>query len=294
MANDGERKGIILAGGSGSRLWPITLGVSKQLLPIYDKPMIFYPLSVLMLSGIREIAIITTPGDHEQFKKLLGDGGQWGLSFTYLIQRAPEGLAQSFVLAEHFLDGSPSALVLGDNIHFGHGLTGLLKSANERTDTSTVFAYRVADPERYGVVGYGEQGVVNSIVEKPENPASNYAVTGLYFVDSTASERAKSLKPSHRGELEITSLLELYLEDRSLLVEKMGRGYAWFDTGTNGSLLEAGNYVRTLQKRQGIFVGSPDEVAYNNGWIGAEHISRTAKLYGKSEYGITLSNLLKE
>lgn len=288
------RKGIILAGGTGSRLWPITQGVSKQLLPIYDKPMIYYPLSVLMLAGIREIAIITTPEDQAQFQRLLGDGQQWGLSFTYIVQPSPDGLAQSFILAEDFLDGQPSALVLGDNIFFGHGLPDQLQAADKRTTGGTVFGYQVADPERYGVVGYYKNGAVESIVEKPAKPASNYAVTGLYFLDASAPERARSVQPSERGELEITSLLELYLHDGLLSVERMGRGYAWLDTGTHGSLLDAGNFVRTLQKRQGLQVGSPDEIAFDMGWITAQQLAQRAAMFEKSDYGKALKRLLAE
>lgn len=288
------RKGIILAGGTGSRLWPITQGVSKQLLPIYDKPMIYYPLSVLMLSGIRDIAIITTPEDQWQFVRLMGDGSQWGMNFTYIEQPSPDGLAQAFILAEDFLDGQSAALVLGDNIFFGHGLPDQLQSADKRDSGGTVFGYQVADPERYGVVGYDAQGAVVSITEKPTNPASNYAVTGLYFLDSSAPERAKSIKPSARGELEITSLLELYLHDGELAVERMGRGYAWLDTGTHGSLLDAGNFVRTLQKRQGLQVGSPDEIAFEQRWISAENLAERARLFDKNEYGKTLNRLLAD
>lgn len=288
------RKGIILAGGTGSRLWPITQGVSKQLLPIHDKPMIYYPLSVLMLAGIREIAIITTPEDQAQFQRLLGDGQQWGLSFTYIVQPSPDGLAQSFILAEDFLDGQPSALVLGDNIFFGHGLPDQLQAADKRTTGGTVFGYQVADPERYGVVGYAKNGAVESIVEKPAVPASNYAVTGLYFLDASAPERARSVQPSERGELEITSLLELYLHDGLLSVERMGRGYAWLDTGTHGSLLDAGNFVRTLQKRQGLQVGSPDEIAFDMGWITAQQLAQRAAMFEKSDYGKALKRLLAE
>lgn len=288
------RKGIILAGGTGSRLWPITQGVSKQLLPIHDKPMMYYPLSVLMLAGIREIAIITTPEDQAQFQRLLGDGQQWGLSFTYIVQPSPDGLAQSFILAEEFLDGQPSALVLGDNIFFGHGLPDQLQAADKRTTGGTVFGYQVADPERYGVVGYDKNGAVESIVEKPAVPASNYAVTGLYFLDASAPERARSVQPSERGELEITSLLELYLHDGLLSVERMGRGYAWLDTGTHGSLLDAGNFVRTLQKRQGLQVGSPDEIAFDMGWITAQQLAQRAAMFEKSDYGKALKRLLAE
>ena len=287
-----QRKGIILAGGTGSRLWPITQGVSKQLLPVHDKPMIYYPLSVLMLSDIREIAIITTPEDQAQFKRLLGDGSQWGLELTYLLQPSPDGLAQAFILAEQFLSGAPSAMVLGDNIFFGHGLPEQLAAADAKTEGATVFGYRVADPERYGVAGYDENGSVVSITEKPENPASNYAVTGLYYVDSSATDRARAIKPSDRGELEITSLLDSYLNDGLLNIERLGRGFAWLDTGTHESLLDAGNFVRTLQKRQGLQVGSPDEIAYEKSWISADELMQRADLFRKSEYGMSLSNLL--
>ena len=257
-----ERKGIILAGGSGTRLYPLTIAVSKQLLPIYDKPMVYYPLTVLMLTGIRDILIITTPEDQAQFQRLLGDGSQWGINLHYKIQPNPEGLAQAFILAEDFLAGAPSAMVLGDNIFFGHGLPEVLAAADAQTSGATVFGYHVSDPERYGVVDFDVDGTVRAIIEKPEVPPSNYAVTGLYFVDGTAPERAKSVKPSARGELEITALLEAYLRDGNLRVEKMGRGYAWLDTGTHASLLDASNFVRTLTERQGLQVGSPDEVAY--------------------------------
>ena len=240
-----QRKGIILAGGSGTRLYPLTMAVSKQLLPIYDKPMIYYPLTVLMLAGIREILIITTPQDQDQFQRLLGDGSQWGIHLEYKIQPSPDGLAQAFILAEDYLDGAPSAMVLGDNIFFGHGLPGVLAAADAQTNGATVFGYHVSDPERYGVVAFDEYGMVKSIIEKPEAPPSNYAVTGLYFVDGSAPERAKRVKPSSRGELEIASLLETYLADGTLRVKKMGRGYAWLDTGTHASLLDASNLVRT-------------------------------------------------
>ena len=262
-----QRKGLILAGGSGTRLFPITMGLSKQLLPIYDKPMIYYPLSVLMLTGIREIAIITTPTDQAQFQALLGDGGQWGLALTYIVQPSPDGLAQAYLLAEDYLDGAPSAMVLGDNIFFGHGLPEQLALADAQTTGGTIFGYRVADPERYGVVGFDDSGRVKSIVEKPETPASNYAVTGLYFLDNTAPERARTILPSARGELEITTLLETYLTDEALHVKQMGRGYAWLDTGTHASLLDAGNFVSTLTERQGQQVGSPDEIAFAHGLI---------------------------
>jgi len=274
-----ERKGIILAGGSGTRLYPLTIAVSKQLLPIYDKPMIFYPLTVLMLAGIRDILVITTPEDQEQFRRLLGDGGQWGINLHYKIQPSPEGLAQAFILAEDFLAGAPSAMVLGDNIFFGHGLSKLLAEAESQTSGATVFSYHVSDPERYGVVDFNLDGTVKAIIEKPEVPPSNYAVTGLYFVDETAPERAKSVKPSARGELEITALLEAYLRDGDLHVEKMGRGYAWLDTGTHASLLDASNFVRTLTERQGLQVGSPSEVAYQSKWITKEQIASASEKF---------------
>jgi len=246
-----DRKGIILAGGSGTRLYPITMGLSKQLLPIYDKPMVYYPLSVLMLAGIREIALITTPQDQAQFRAALGDGSQWGISLTYVTQPSPDGLAQAYTLAEDFLDGAPSAMVLGDNIFFGHGLPQLLAGADARRDGGTVFGYHVSDPERYGVVGFDADGRAREIIEKPVNPPSRYAVTGLYFLDRDAPRLAREVRPSPRGELEITSLLEIYLKANKLQVETMGRGYAWLDTGTHGSLLDAGNFVRTLQARGG-------------------------------------------
>ena len=287
-----KRKGIILAGGSGTRLYPITSGVSKQLLPIYDKPMIYYPLSVLMLTGIREIAVITTPDDQTQFQRLLGDGSQWGISLTYIIQPAPEGLAQAYIIAEEFLGDAPSAMVLGDNIFFGHGLTEELKSADEMTTGGAVFGYRVSDPQRYGVVGYDDTGNVTSIIEKPAKPASDYAVTGLYFLDGTAPAKARAVKPSARNELEITSLLEMYLDEGSLSVRKMGRGYAWLDTGTHASLLDAGNFVRTLQMRQGLQVGSPDEIAFDAGWIDRAALEKRAELFSKNEYGASLKRRL--
>ena len=279
-----KRKGIILAGGSGTRLYPITLGVSKQLLPIYDKPMIYYPMSVLMLSGIREIAVITTPEDQEQFQRLMGDGARWGLKLTWITQPSPDGLAQAYLLAEDFLDGAPSAMVLGDNIFFGHALPDILKRADEQTTGATVFGYRVADPERYGVLDF-EGSRVRGIIEKPSKPPSNYAVTGLYFLDGSAPERASKVTPSKRGELEITSLIESYLADDLLAVERMGRGYAWLDTGTHASLLDAGNFVRTLQERQGLQTGSPEEIAFENGWITRDDLLAVAKPLGKNAYG---------
>ena len=289
-----KRKGIILAGGSGTRLYPITISVSKQLLPIYDKPMIYYPLSVLMLGGIRNILIITTPQDADQFKRALGDGSQWGISLSYVTQPSPDGLAQAYLLAEDFLDGSPSAMVLGDNIFFGHGLPEILASADAQTIGGTVFGYRVSDPELYGVVDFDENGQTRQIIEKPAVPPSNYAVTGLYFLDNTASERAKTVKPSARGELEITTLLEMYLHDGLLNVRRMGRGYAWLDTGSHGSLLDAGNFVRTLETRQGLQTGSPDEIAYTQKWISAGDLQKRAKQFDKNEYGLYLENLANE
>ena len=288
-----ERKGIILAGGSGTRLHPITMGVSKQLLPIYDKPMVYYPLTVLMLAGIREIMVITTPHDQQQFQHTLGDGSQWGIALQYKVQPSPDGLAQAFILAEEFLAGAPSAMVLGDNIFFGHGLPDLLQEAGKTTSGATVFGYRVADPERYGVVDFSADGTVKAIIEKPPEPPSNYAVTGLYFVDGTAPERARLVCPSARGELEIASLLESYLADGALNVQKMGRGYAWLDTGTHASLLDAGNFVRTLTERQGQQVGSPDEVAFEMGWITREELLTRALRFGKNDYGHYLNWVAK-
>jgi len=286
-----KRKGIILAGGSGTRLYPLTIALSKQLFPIYDKPMIYYPLTVLMQAGIREILIITTLQDQDQFQRLLGDGSQWGIRLEYKVQPSPDGLAQAFILAEDFLDGAPSAMVLGDNIFFGHGLPQVLAAANAQETGATVFGYHVSDPERYGVVDFDYDGTVKSIIEKPTKPPSNYAVTGLYFVDETAPERAKRVTPSARGELEITSLLETYLHDGALRIEKMGRGYAWLDTGTHASLLEAGNFIRTLTERQGLQIGSPDEVAYQHQWITSDQILERAQTFEKNDYGKYLSNI---
>lgn len=286
-----DRKGIILAGGSGTRLYPLTMSVSKQLLPIYDKPMIYYPLSVLMLAGIKDILLITTPQDQPLFQKMLGDGSQWGINLNYEIQKNPDGLAQAFIIAEAFLDGAPSALILGDNIFFGNNLHDLLVKTSAQTIGATIFGYHVSDPERYGVVDFDENGHVKSIVEKPPVPASNYAVTGLYFVDETASERAKAVQPSARGELEITTLLENYRADHILHVERLRRGLAWLDTGTHTSLLEAGNFVRTMTERQGLQVGSPDEIAFRQGWIDANQLRTTADIFGKSQYGDYLKKL---
>jgi glucose-1-phosphate thymidylyltransferase len=289
-----KRKGIILAGGSGTRLWPITMGVSKQLLPIYDKPMIYYPLSVLMLGGIREIAIITTPDDQPQFQRLMGDGSQWGLELTWIVQPSPDGLAQAYLLARDFLDGAPSAMVLGDNIFFGHGLPQMLAAADASSTGGTVFGYHVADPERYGVVAFDAEGRVSQIIEKPAVPPSNFAVTGLYYLDGRAPDFAARIAPSARGEIEITDLLEFYRAEGSLRVERMGRGFAWLDTGTHGSLLDAGNFVRTLEARQGLQVGCPDEIAFQAGWIDRAALARRAEVFRKNDYGRYLSGLLHD
>jgi glucose-1-phosphate thymidylyltransferase len=286
-----KRKGILLAGGSGTRLYPITMGISKQLLPIYDKPMVYYPLSVLMLAGINEIAIITTPHDNNQYRALLGDGSQWGINLTYIIQPKPEGLAQAFILAEEFLNGSESTLILGDNIFHGDGIRELLQKANNSTAAANIFGYHVSDPERYGVIDFDANGNVKSIIEKPKKPRSNHAVVGLYFLDETAPDRAKNIKPSDRGELEITSLLNTYLEDKSLLVHQMSRGYAWLDTGTHASLLDAGNFVRTLQKRQGLQIGSPDIVAFENGWVSRSELELRSEKFSKNAYGDYLKSI---
>lgn len=288
------RKGIILAGGSGTRLYPITIGVSKQLMPIYDKPMIYYPISVLMLAGIREIALITTPQDQDQFKRALGDGSQWGIQLSYVVQPNPGGLAQAYTLTEDFLDGAPSCMVLGDNIFFGHGLPELLAEADAKPIGGTVFGYHVSDPERYGVVAMDDDGNVTQIIEKPAVPPSNYAVTGLYFLDGSAPERAHRVKPSARGEVEITSLLEMYLAEGTLDVKRMGRGFAWLDTGTHGSLLDARNFVRTLQQRQGLQTGCLEEIAWGQGWIDTNALADHAQRLGKTEYGRYLAALLAE
>jgi glucose-1-phosphate thymidylyltransferase len=288
-----NRKGIILAGGSGTRLYPITMGVSKQLLPIYDKPMIYYPLSVMMLAGIREIAVITTPEDQAQFKRTLGDGAQWGLRLTYIVQPKPEGLAQAYILAEDFLDGAPSAMVLGDNIFFGHGLPEILADADQHQTGGTVFGYHVADPERYGVVIFAKDGTAESIIEKPTNPKSRYAVTGLYFLDGDAPKLAREVQPSPRGELEITTLLEMYLAQGNLRVNRMGRGYAWLDTGTHASLLDAGNFVRTLTQRQGLQTGCLEEIAHDQGWISDDDLMQRAEMFAKNEYGTYLKSLTR-
>jgi glucose-1-phosphate thymidylyltransferase len=289
-----KRKGIILAGGSGTRLHPATLAISKQLLPIYDKPMIYYPLSALMLAGIREILEISTPQDTPRVEQLLGDGSQWGLKLEYAVQPSPDGLAQAFLIAEDFLAGAPSALVLGDNIFYGHDFARLLERADQRSEGSTVFAYHVQDPERYGVAEFDAQGRVLSLEEKPRQPKSNYAVTGLYFYDSQVVELAKSIKPSARGELEITDLNRLYLEKGQLNVELMGRGYAWLDTGTHDSLLEAGQFIATLQQRQGLKVSCPEEIAFRQGWIDRARLETLGQALAKNGYGQYLLQIVKE
>ncbi|MFK7942342.1 MAG: glucose-1-phosphate thymidylyltransferase RfbA [Paracoccaceae bacterium] len=288
------RKGIILAGGSGTRLYPITMAVSKQLLPLYDKPMIYYPLSVLMLAGIREIAIITTPEDQAQFQRLLVDGTQFGLQLEWIVQPSPDGLAQAYILAEEFLAGAPSAMILGDNVYYGHGLPELLASADARTLGGTVFGYRVVDPERYGVVDFDADGKALSVEEKPAAPKSNYAVTGLYFFDGNAPEVARGITPSARGELEITSVVSHYLEAGQLSVEMMGRGYAWLDTGTHESLMEAGEFVRVLENRQGLKAGCPEEIAYRMGFIDRDHLLALAGPMMKTGYGRYLAAVAGE
>lgn len=288
-----HRKGIILAGGSGTRLHPATLAMSKQLLPVYDKPMVYYPLSTLMLAGIRDILIISTPIDTPRFTQLLGDGSQWGIDIQYAVQEKPDGLAQAFIIGSNFVDEHPSALVLGDNIFYGHDFQGLLSSANTRSAGATVFAYHVNDPERYGVAEFDRAGNVISLEEKPKNPRSNYAVTGLYFYDNQVVDLARNLKPSARGELEITDLNRLYLEQGQLGVEIMGRGFAWLDTGTHDSLLEASHYIATLEKRQGLKVACLEEIAYRQGWIDATALERLAAPLMKNGYGQYLLGLLR-
>ncbi len=288
------RKGIILAGGSGTRLYPVTQAVSKQLMPVYDKPMVYYPLTTLMLAGIRDILLISTPNDTPRFTELLGDGSQWGLNVQYCVQPSPDGLAQAFTLGKHFIGNSPSALVLGDNIFYGHELVEQLNSANEVISGATVFAYHVSDPERYGVVEFDKDYKALSIEEKPSKPRSNYAVTGLYFYDNQVCDIAASIKPSSRGELEITDVNRAYLNQNTLRVEVMGRGYAWLDTGTHDSLLDAAGFIATLQKRQGLMVACPEEIAFRQGWISAEGLQKLADQLKKNSYGQYLNRILVE
>lgn len=289
-----KRKGIILAGGSGTRLYPSTLTVSKQLLPVFDKPMIYYPLTILMLAGINEVLIISTPRDLPAFQQLLGDGSNLGMNFSYIAQHSPDGLAQAMILGAEFLGNAPSALILGDNIFYGHKFSNILLEADSNSKGATVFAYKVSDPERYGIVGFDQNGIAISLEEKPTNPKSSYAITGLYFYDNNASKLAKQIKPSARGELEITDLNKLYLQDNKLSVVPLGRGHAWLDTGTHESLLEASQFIATIEHRQGLKIGCPEEIAWRNGWINDTQLEKLANTSSKNHYGQYLLKILQE